>query len=243
MVTTAENAGASRGLADRPDDAASRERVLAVAGQLFYARGFTAVGIDELRTASGIPLKRLYRLFPSKEAIVEEVLFAWQRMWTAGVTAEVESAQMPRERLLAVYDFLAAWFTSEGFRGCAFINSFGEIGGASGHITDIVRQQKKHFQSYLAQLADEAGAPASLAPQLAILAEGAITTAAIAASAEPAHQARAAAEILIDVALCSKAPNATPDAGGGALLSQEMDGAVGPGQRCAAVTPLRGGGS
>ncbi|MHA7221236.1 TetR/AcrR family transcriptional regulator [Arthrobacter sp. RHLT1-20] len=184
--------------------------VLAAAGQLFYARGFTAVGMDELRSESGIPLKRLYRLFPSKEAIVEEVLFAWQRMWTAGVTAQVESTQVPRERLLAVYDFLAGWFTSDGFRGCAFINSFGEVGGASGTITDIVREHKRHFQTYLARLADEAGAPESLAPQLAILAEGAITTAAIAASAEPARQARAAAEILIDVALQNSARGNSP---------------------------------
>ena len=209
MTTAESNHGRSR-LAERPDDAASRDLVIAAASQLFYARGFTAVGMDELRAESGIPLKRLYRLFPSKEAIIEEVLFAWQRMWTTGVTAQVESTQVPRERLLAVYDFLASWFTSEGFRGCAFINSFGEVGGASGNITDVVREQKKHFQSYLAQLADEAGAPASLAPQLAILAEGAITTAAIAASAEPARQARAAAEILIDVALQDNAHGNCP---------------------------------
>lgn len=185
---------------NRPDDAAARELVLEAAGRLFYARGFTAVGMDELRAESGIPLKRLYRLFPAKEAIVEEVLHHWRDVWTAGITAQVEAAQEPREQLLAVYDFLAGWFTSPGFRGCAFINSFGEVGGASGRITDIVREQKRHFQDYLARLAAEAGAPDALAPQLAILAEGAITTAAIAASAAPAHHARAAAEILIDVA-------------------------------------------
>jgi AcrR family transcriptional regulator len=156
--------------------------------------------MDELRAESGIPLKRLYRLFPAKEAIVEEVLHHWRDVWTAGITAQVEAAQEPREQLLAVYDFLAGWFTSPGFRGCAFINSFGEVGGASGRITDIVREQKRHFQDYLARLAAEAGAPDALAPQLAILAEGAITTAAIAASAAPARHAHAAAEILIDVA-------------------------------------------
>lgn len=200
-MTTATGAGTKTPPALRLDDAASREVVLAAAGRLFYARGFTAVGMDELRNESGISLKRLYRLFPSKDVIVEEVLFDWQRMWTAGVTAQVESTQEPRERLLAVYDFLAGWFASEGFRGCAFINSFGEVGGDSGNIANIVRTHKKHFQDYLAQLADDAGAPASLAPQLAILAEGAITTAAISASDEPARQARAAAEILVDVAL------------------------------------------
>jgi hypothetical protein len=46
----------------------------------------------------------------------------------------------------------------------------------------------------------DAGAPATLAPQLAILAEGAQTTAAIAGTPDAAHQARAAAETLLDVA-------------------------------------------
>lgn len=183
------------------DDAGAKANVLHAASELFYARGFTAVGMDELRAVSGVPLKRLYRLFPSKEALVEEVLLIWQGVWTAGVTGQVEGAMMPRDRMLAVYDFLAGWFASEGFRGCAFINSFGEAGGSSRRITEIVRGQKKGFQDYLAQVAAEAGAPSSLAPQLAILAEGAITTAAISRSAEPARQARAAAEVLIDAAL------------------------------------------
>lgn len=186
--------------AGKADDDAARDAVLAAAARLFYARGFTAVGMDELRAESGVPLKRLYRLFPAKEAIIEEVLHIWRQSWTVSVTAQVEAAREPRERLLAVYDFLASWFTSEGFRGCAFINSFGEAGGASRRITDIVREQKKHFQDYLGILAAEAGVPGALGAQLAILAEGAITTAAISASAEPARQARAAAEVLIDAA-------------------------------------------
>lgn len=189
------------GAAGKADDDAARDAVLTAAERLFYARGFTAVGMDELRAASGVPLKRLYRLFPAKEAIIEEVLHMWRDIWTTSVTAQVEAAGEHRERLLAVYDFLAAWFTSEGFRGCAFINSFGEVGGASGRITDIVREQKKHFQDYLGLLAAEAGVSGALGAQLAILAEGAITTAAISGSAEPARQARAAAEILIDAAL------------------------------------------
>lgn len=199
-MSTSETS-ATRSSSGTLDDAAARANILRAASDLFYARGFTAVGMDELRAASGVPLKRLYRLFPSKEALVEEVLLSWEAMWTAGVTAQVECATIPRDRLLAVYDFLAGWFASEGFRGCAFINSFGEAGGTSPRIAGIVRGQKKSFQDYLAQVAEEAGAPSSLAPQLAILAEGAITTAAISASAEPARQARAAAEVLIDIAL------------------------------------------
>lgn len=180
---------------------AVRAGIVTAVGPLFYARGFTTVGMDEVRAVAGVSLKRLYRLFPSKEDLIEQVLLAWREDWETNIVAQVKSAQVPRVRLLAVFDFLAAWFTTEGFRGCAFINSFGELSGTSGRIGAIVRAQKAEFQDYLARVAAEIGAPATLAPQLAILAEGAVTTAAISASPEPARQARAAAEILIDVAL------------------------------------------
>lgn len=185
---------------DRAADEAARARIVAAVGPLFYARGFTSVGMDELRTVSGVSLKGLYRLFPSKEDIIEQVLYSWRDDWEANLTAQVEATPDPREKLLAVFDLLAAWFASEGFRGCAFINSFGEVGGVSARIPGIVRAQKKEFQDYLARVAACVGAPEVLAPQLAILAEGALTTAAISASPEPARQARAAAEILIDAA-------------------------------------------
>ncbi|MDQ0213570.1 TetR/AcrR family transcriptional regulator [Arthrobacter bambusae] len=198
-----ESVAMSSGDLPRAADEAARAGIVAAVAPLFYARGFTTVGMDEVRTVSGVSLKRLYRLFPSKEDLIEQVLRGWRDAWEANLTARVESTQVPRERLLAVFDLLAAWFTSEGFRGCAFINSFGELGGTSGRIGAIVRGQKAGFQDYLAHVAAGAGAPATLAPQLAILAEGAVTTAAISASPEPARQARAAAETLIDTALGS----------------------------------------
>ncbi|MQS05797.1 TetR family transcriptional regulator [Streptomyces sp. IF17] len=188
--------------ARRTDDDSARERVLRAADRLFYDRGVQAVGMDELRAASGISLKRIYRLFASKEAIVEEVLRHRHELWEAGISAAVSAATEPRERLLAVYDFLARWFDDDGFRGCFFINSFGELSGTAPRVTELVRAHKAGFQETVARLVAEAGGPPELAPQLAILAEGAQTTAAIAGTSEAAGQARAAAGTLIDVALC-----------------------------------------
>jgi hypothetical protein len=64
-----------------------------------------------------------------------------------------------------------------------------------------VRAHKADFQARLTELVAEAGGPPSLAAQLAILAEGAQTTAAIAGNSEAAWQARQAAEILIDATI------------------------------------------
>lgn len=184
----------------RLDDDAVRVKVLETADRLYYARGIQAVGMDTLRAESGVSLKRLYRLFPAKESIVEQVLLRRRELWNAMV-ADATSTGDPRQRLLAIYDMLARWFDQEDFRGCVFINSFGELGATAPRILEIVRAHKIGFQALLAEIVAEDGAPASLASQLALLAEGAQTTAAITGTNDAAIQAREAAVVLIDAAI------------------------------------------
>ena len=172
--------------------------VIEVADRLFYERGIQAVGMAELRREVDLPLKKLYALFPSKQAIVFAVLDRRHRIWTAGLQKRIDDAADPRRKLLAVYDYLADWFAEDSFRGCAFINAFGELGSQSPDIAERTRAHKESFQQVLARLVADAGGKAALGPQLALLAEGAQTTAAISGSPEAAQQARQAAEILIN---------------------------------------------
>jgi AcrR family transcriptional regulator len=111
-----------------------RRRVLAAADQLFYAHGVQSVGMDALRAEAGVPLKRLYQVFGSKEAIVEQVLRQRQQLWNDLVEAAVGTGDTPRAKLLAIYDMLARWSTEDDFRGCLFINTFGELGGTTPRI-------------------------------------------------------------------------------------------------------------
>ena len=178
-----------------------RERVLDAADRLYYGRGIQSVGMDELRRASGVSLKGLYGVFPSKAAIVLEVLDRRHALWTHGVTERVARETAPREKLLAIYDFLADWFLDDTFRGCGFINAFAELGSISPAVAQRAREHKAGFQEYVARLVATAGADPALAPQLSILAEGAQTTAAIAGTGDAAGHARRAAGILIDAAM------------------------------------------
>jgi AcrR family transcriptional regulator len=177
--------------------------VLAAAGQLFYARGVTAVGMDDIRDSSGVPLKRLYQCFPSKDLLVEAYLGRRDEQWMAALARCVGRYRDPRTRLLAPFTFLGEWFASAGFRGCAFINAFGELGGSSERVTGLVRQHKQGLRRYLTGLAAEAGArrPSALAAQLLVLMEGAIVVAATGTSARAAADARSAARALLDTAL------------------------------------------
>ncbi|MDG9705229.1 TetR/AcrR family transcriptional regulator [Streptomyces sp. DH37] len=183
------------------DEETARERVVSAADRLFYARGVQAVGMDAVRGESGVSLKRIYALFPSKEDLIIAVLRHRTERWNTGIAGAVDGAGTPRERLLAVFDFLAGWFREDDFRGCAFINVFGELGGGSDRVAEAVREQKESFRRHVAELVRAAGGPDHLAPQLVLLAEGAQTTAAISGDPGTAEHARAAADTLIRCAL------------------------------------------
>jgi AcrR family transcriptional regulator len=177
---------------------ASRASVLAAADELFYARGVQAVGMDELRAAAGISLKRMYTLFPSKSDIVARVLEGRTELWNERILAQAAEFSDPREKLLSIFDFLDTWFREDNFRGCAFINSFGELGATMPAVADAAHRHKREFVAYVTELAVEAGCPEKLGLQIALLAEGAQTTAAISESPESALAAKEAATVLLD---------------------------------------------
>ncbi|MFI2104624.1 TetR/AcrR family transcriptional regulator [Isoptericola sp. NPDC019693] len=181
------------------DEVTARDTVVAAADRLFYARGVQAVGMDAVRAEAGVSLKRIYTLFPSKEDLVVAVLALRTRQWADGVERAAATATTPGERILSVFDFLDEWFREDGFRGCAFINSFGELGATSPRIAAAVRGHKEAFQEHVLGLVREVGLPDAVALQVVLLAEGAQTTAAITHDADVAREARRAAASLLAV--------------------------------------------
>ncbi|GAA0306642.1 TetR/AcrR family transcriptional regulator [Streptomyces polychromogenes] len=175
------------------DDEEARTRLLDAAEALFYAEGVQAVGMDRIRAESGVPLKRLYRLFPAKDALVAAYLERRDRRWIGGLREAVAAAPEP---VPAVFDWLAAWFSEPDFRGCAFLNAYGELGTGPAAVLDVVRRHKAELRALLADLAPTP----ELAEQLLILAEGATVVAALDPGPAPALHARTAAQRLLEAA-------------------------------------------
>ena len=72
------------------DDRSARERLLAVAGELFYRQGIRSVGVDEIVACANVAKMSLYRSFSSKDELVAAYLRDrneryWR--WWDGVTA------------------------------------------------------------------------------------------------------------------------------------------------------------
>ena len=188
------------------DDDTARTHVLDAADRLFYEHGIRAVGMDQVRDDSGVSLKRLYKMFPAKEHLAEAVLRRRDQSFQRALAEHVAMLPDPRAGLLSVFDFLYDWFSEPDFRGCPFINAYGEMSTVSDPVTSAVTDQKQAFDAFLADLAARAGAPRALAEQVFILANGAMVAAAVLRSPEPARQARLATEILLE----HVTPGATP---------------------------------
>ncbi|MDT0305027.1 TetR/AcrR family transcriptional regulator [Streptomonospora wellingtoniae] len=172
-----------------------REALLDAAESLFYERGVRAVGMDEIRSAAGLPLKRIYSLFATKEDLVVAMLRRRDRRCRASLAEHVERLDDPRSRVLAVFDWLGRWFAEPGFRGCAWVNAHGELGSSSPAVLDEVRSHKRAFHDQIAAWVEAAGSTA--VEPVYLLAEGAIVTAGITGDAASARDARAAAEALL----------------------------------------------
>jgi AcrR family transcriptional regulator len=172
-------------------------RVLDAAEGLFYARGVHAVGMDDIRDASGVSLKRLYQLFPNKERLVTAYLRRRDQWWRDRLAEHVAGFDDPAERPLAVFDWMHDWFQEADYRGCAWINCFGELGATSGPVAEEARVHKEGFRQFLRGLVTDAGRPAEVGDHLLLLAEGAIVMSALTGDLGAARTARAAAERLV----------------------------------------------
>lgn len=180
------------------DEAAAA--LLDAAERLFYANGIQAVGMDALRTESGVSLKRTYRCFPAKEDLVAAYLARRDERWRARLARYVrESGAEGADAPLAVFDWLYEWFGEPDFRGCAFVNSFAELGARSAAVAGAARAHKDEVARYLESLVIPLRPNDSreLAEQLLALADGASTLAAITGDRAVARSARAAAATLI----------------------------------------------
>ncbi|WP_410674698.1 TetR/AcrR family transcriptional regulator [Amycolatopsis sp. cmx-4-68] len=168
----------------------ANDRLLEAAEELFYAHGVQAVGMDAVRARSGVSLKRLYQTFPAKNDLVEAYLRRRDERWRRSLREFVHARG---DDPLAVFDWLRNWFSEPGFRGCAFINSFGEFGEPAPGVAAAIREHKEQVRAYLRGLVSGQ----NRADQLLSLVEGATVLAAITGDPGEASTAREAAKALL----------------------------------------------
>jgi AcrR family transcriptional regulator len=177
-----------------------RDPLRAPAWRSFYRDGFRAVGIDRILAGAGFAKKTLDHHFAAKEELIVALREKRDRELCASIVATVEAAgKSPAKRLLAVFDWLEAWFGSADFNGWVFIRALSEYPEASLAIPRAAWNHKVAVKEILAQRCEAAGAkdPGALAETLSLLIDGSIVVARGTRETGLARSARAKAAVLL----------------------------------------------
>jgi AcrR family transcriptional regulator len=197
--------------ARRRSSADSREHVLNVAKDLFYWHGIRAVGVDRVAAEAGIAPTTLYRLFDSKEDLVDAYLERADtayRAWFDETTRR--DGRSPSERILALFDGLIEQVQPDRCRGCPFLIALTEFPDAdvSSHRKAAATKVwvRARFDALAAELAatHPVADPSALADHLMLLFEGVYATVPALGAAGPARRVRALVEALLSTATAQK---------------------------------------
>ena len=153
--------------------------MLETAAELFYARGVHEVGMDELVRATGFGKATVYRLFPTKDALVGAYLERRARVILALIDRDI--AEHDAEGAVrAIFGAIEADLARPGFRGCAFNNASIEFDDPEHPARIAAREYRAALRRRLRGLAEQVapGDGEQLGDRLALIVDGMYTSAA-----------------------------------------------------------------
>lgn len=185
----------------RPAKTGARQRLIETAERLFYAEGIHAVGIDRIIAEAGVAKMTLYNHFASKDDLILAVLQYREEQFGQSLAKSIDRhVRKGSSRLDAFFAALKDWFKSSGYRGCSFINASVELADAHHPASQFSAAHKVKFRQQIEEIIAETVDPSVaqiVTPSIYLLVEGAIVTAVIQQSPEPADVARDAAVAII----------------------------------------------
>lgn len=175
------------------------ERLLDTAARLFYARGVSNVGINEIIARAGVARMTLYHHFPSKDVLIKAVLERRQAERDEWLARAPSMADEPLGRMLAVFDLFIEWASTPDFRGSPLVAATYELGGQLNAARPFAQAHAENLRRYFEEQAKEAGLhdPSGLATQLQMVLEGAGVVVLVSGNAKAAELAKSAAASLI----------------------------------------------
>jgi len=151
-----------------------RQQLMETAYRLFNRHGFHATGIDRIWAEAGSTKRTLYRHFPTKDALIEEVLLSREREFFVLLEARLAGREGREDRLHALFDGFGEWFGRSDFYGCNFINASAEFADPRHPVRKLV---VAHKQALLNWVRAQLGCSLSHATGLCLLLEGAVVMA------------------------------------------------------------------
>lgn len=174
----------------------ARNRIIETASRLFYKQGYNSTGINQIIKEAEVAKASLYQYFPSKEDLLEEYL----KITAAGTSQTLQSIadkyKTPKEKILAIFDFLLQSIRQTECNGCNFLNIASEMPAGNNTIKTLIKKQKNSIRSLFASILKPI-AKENLADEMYLLFDAALVASKVQGDPWPAKSARKMAERML----------------------------------------------
>ncbi|MYV99408.1 TetR/AcrR family transcriptional regulator, partial [Streptomyces sp. SID3343] len=181
-------------------DPAPRDRLLDAADELFYRDGIGRTSVDRVLEQAHVSPGTLYAHFGGKDGLIVAALQRRLDRWDTTWQAAVDAADTPADKLLALFDAVAAYRSRYiPGRGCAFLATGTELPSPEHPAHAVIAAETALLGTRLALLADAVGGPdpAALAADVLLVYDGAMAGLLRAREPDPlAHGRTVAARLL-----------------------------------------------
>ena len=120
-----------------PATANVREKILATGQRIMGGKGFSAVGLNEVLAAAGVPKGSFYHYFGSKDAFGEALLEGYFEAYVADM--ERIFRQPGKTTAAQIEDYFAAWQDNQSFEDCQGKCLAVKLGAEVADLSDSMR--------------------------------------------------------------------------------------------------------
>ena len=152
---------------------AIRGTVIETASRLFYKQGYGNTGINQIIEESGVVKSSVYTAFRTKEDILMAYLETTGAATDKALQAAADQSNTPKERVLAVFDYLIRMVQGKEYYGCQFLNIISEIPPEAERVIKQIQKQKNGVRSLFTRILEPIGKQ-DLADEIYVLFEGAL---------------------------------------------------------------------
>jgi AcrR family transcriptional regulator len=123
----------------------ARQNIIETASRLFYQKGYSLTGINEIIKEANVAKATLYNHFKSKDDICIAYLNHRNQGFLEDFKGFLLKSPKGKAQILAMFDFLKAFYATSTFNGCWCINTISEIPPENVTIRETIQNQKRNF--------------------------------------------------------------------------------------------------
>ena len=129
--------------------ASKRDDILDTALTLFSINGYHGVGVDRIKEGANVSKMTMYKYFPTKEILIENVLLKRDEIFRNGMSDAIKKADSSYNKIKSVFEWHQQWFAREEFYGCMFIKASEEFPDETSDIRKIAKEHKLFIKDTL----------------------------------------------------------------------------------------------